>query len=199
MMNKKIIILILIFGLILVAGKFLLFPGSQKISLDSPAQQAVNVPDVPSDILKSYMDPSGFSFNYPDNLSLAPNELTDATYAEVQLSAKGVEGSLILKITDSKFANLDEWVKSIKDAQDTPKEAKLGSLKALEIKTPNGLKLAAIGQGVIFSVDVSQSDFWNKVYSKVIAGFSFALPSQDGASSSDGSSDVIFEGEEVLE
>lgn len=176
-----------------VVGKILLFPSTQKISLNSPAQQAVSVPGAPSETTKTYSDSSGFSFNYPDNLSLTPNKLTDATYAEVQLSAKGVEGNLILKITDSKFVSVDEWAKSIKDAQKASKEAKLGSLKALEIKTAKGLKLAAIDQGVLFSIDVSQNDFWMKVYSKVIADFSFAPPAQDSTS------DVLFEGEEVVE
>lgn len=197
MMNKKIIILILIIGLMAVAGKFLLFPNAQKTSLNSPSQQAVNVSVTPSETLKTYSDPSGFSFNYPDNLSLAPNELTDATYAEVQLTAKGVGGSLILKITDSKFKTLDEWAKSIKDAEGSPKETKLGSLKALEIKTASGIKLASVDQGVLFSIDVSQNDFWIKVYNKILPEFTFAPPSQDNAY--DGSSDVSFEGEEVVE
>ncbi len=197
--KKTILLLVIIIGLILVAGKLLLFPNSQNTSLNSPAQQAVNIPTAPSETLKTYSDPSGFSFNYPDNLSLAPNELTDATYAEVQLSAKGVEGSLILKITDSKFKTLDEWTKSIKDVLGSSKETKLGSLKALEIKTANGLKLAAIDQGVLFSIDVSQNNFWMKVYSKVIADFSFAPPSQDNASTSGSSDDVSFEGEEVVQ
>lgn len=196
-MNKKIIILILIIGLMLVAGKFLLFPNFQKTSLTSPVQQTVEAPVIPSETNKTYSDPAGFSFSYPDNLSLAPNSLTDATYAEVQLSAKGVEGNLILKITDSKFKTLDEWTKSIKDAQGAPKETKLGSLKAMELKTASGIKLAAVDQGVIFSIDVSQNDFWTKVYSKVITDFSFAPPTQGDVSSS--SDDVSFEGEEVVQ
>ena len=199
-MNKKIVIFILIIGLMLVAGKLLLFPASDKASINS-AEQAVNVEIKPSETNKSYSDPSGFTFSYPDNLSLTTNELTDATYAEVQLSAKGVEGNLILKITDSKFATLDEWTKSIKDAEGTPKDAKLGTLKAIEIKTASGLKLAAIDSGVIFTVDLAkpQNDFWNKVYNKVTADFSFAPPTQDNVSSSAGSSDVSFEGEVVVE
>lgn len=193
-MNKKIVILILIIGLIAVAGKLLLFPFSQKSFIDPSVQQLVKTEVLPSETNKTYTDPTGFSFSYPDNLSLAPNELTDAAYAEVQLSAQGVEGNLILKITDAKFTSLDEWVKSIKDTQSTPQEVKLGSLKALELKTAGGLKLAAIDQGVIFSIDVFQSDFWMKVYSKVLAEFTFALP--EVVTSED---DVSFEGEEVVE
>lgn len=176
-----------------IAGKLLLFPASQKKSF---TEQPVNT--APSETYKTYTDPSGFSFSYPDNLSLTPNELTDATYVEMQLFAKGVGGNLILKITDSKFTSADEWVKSVKDTQSTPKEAKLGSLKALEVKTASGLKLASVDQGVLFMIDLSiQNDFWTKVYNKVLADFSFAPPSLDTVS--DGSADVSFEGEEVVE
>lgn len=198
-MGKRTIIL-LVLALVLVVGiaKVLLF-SSSKTSLSNPSagQETRMLETIPSETLKTYSDPSGFSFNYPDNLSLTTNELTDATYAEVQLSAKGVEGSLNLKITDSKFKTLEEWTKSIKDIEGTPKEAKLGSLSALEVKTPQGIRLASIDQGVLFSIDVSnsQNNFWNKVYSKLLADFSFAPP----ASADSSSDDISFEGEEIVE
>lgn len=192
-MNKKIVAVL---SLVLIVAGALFFSNRPKDQLSSPL---INQPKeiVPSETLIEYTDPAGFTFSYPDNLSLTPNELTDAAYAELQLFAKGVGGNLILKISDSKFANLDEWAKSIKDAEGISKEAKLGSLKALEVKTANGLKLASIDQGVIFSIDVSQNDFWMKVYSKVLADFSFAPPAQGDVGSS--SDDVSFEGEEVVE
>ncbi len=198
MPRKTILLLLGTVGLIIIVGKILLFPNSQKASLGS-SEQALNIPTVPSETTKTYTDPSGFSFSYPDNLSLAPNELTDATYAELQLSAKGVNGGLILKITDSKFTSADEWTKSIRDIQGNPKEVKLGNLKALELKTPSGLKLASVDQGVLFAIEIPNlSDFWIKVYGKVLADFSFAPPVGDSTSASD-ISDVSFEGEEVVQ
>lgn len=157
----------------------------------------------PSKTLKTYTDPSGFSFSYPDNLSLLNNELKDAnSYAELQLTGSGVEGSLVLKIADSKLASLDEWIKTNKNASsEVPKEVKLGNLKALEIKNNNKLLLGALDQGILFTIEVplSEKDFWMDVYTKVIADFSFVPPSTAGSSTGEGSSsDVTFDGEEVV-
>lgn len=203
-MGKKTLILLLIaLGIIGVVKLVLFSPSKSPLSNPSSGQQAQVAETIPSETTKTYSDPAGFSFSYPDNLSLTKNDLTDASYAEVQLSAKGLMGSLILKITDSKFASIDEWAKSIKDVVGTPKEVKLGNLKALEIKVSSGLKLASVDQGVLFSLDVpnSQNDFWMKVYNKILAEFTFAPPtnadSQGTVSSS--SDDVSFEGEEVVE
>ncbi len=196
MPKKPIFILLIIIGLIAVTVKFLLFPTSQKGSF---IEQAINIQIKPSETLKTYSDPTGFSFSYPDNLSLLNNELkADTSYAELQLSAKGVNGSLILKITDSKLASLDEWVKINKTDSSTTKEVKLGNLQALEITTADKLMLGALDQGVLFNLEVpigKDGDFWAEVLNKVLADFSFVQPVQDGVSASD----VSLESEEVIE
>ncbi len=202
LVNKKTIFLAVLTTILIIAiVKIALFSSPSRSPSASLNNQAAVFKPTLSETLKAYSDPSGFTFNYPDNLSLTNNEVTDASYAEVQLSAKGVEGSLILKVTDSKFLSTDQWVKSIKDLEGQPKEVKLGSLRALEIKTAGKIKLASVDQGVTFSIDLSnsQNDFWMKAYNKILAEFTFAQPAQDSVSSSDGSSDVSFEGEEVVE
>ena len=201
--KKTFILLLIAAGLIIGIVKFVLF-SPPKSSLSNPyIQQQAQVKEVTlSETTKTYADPNGFTFNYPDNLSLVNNETTDSsTYADIQLLAKGVDGSLNIKIVDSKYPTLNAYFKENK-ITDTPKEIKLGNLKAQEVKVSNKLLLASLDQGILFTVEVSQgvkSEFWNKVYNKVISDFSFASPTQDNASSSDGSSDVSFEGEEVVE
>lgn len=199
---KKKTILLLGLGSILVLGIVVLNPFKQK-NLLSPSntnqQQSAQI--TPSKTLKSYTDPSGFSFNYPDNLSLLNNELKDAnSYAELQLAAKGLVGSLILKITDNKLTSLDEWVKVNKNGPDTAKETKLGNLKAMEITKKDKLLLGALDQGILFTMEIPQGaekDFWGEVLNIVSADFSFAPPAQ--ASEVGTSDDVTFDGEEVVE
>lgn len=191
----------LISGVVLV-----LFRLQQKNPLSTPlVNQQESKQIIPSDTLKTYTDPSGFTFAYPDNLSLIRNEPANAdTYADIKLTAKDIDGYLSLNISDSKFKSLDEWVKTTKSSQ-TPKEVKLGELKALEVSDNDKLLLAALDQGIIFSIEVSfdgKKDFWMKVYEKVIKDFSFASPSQEFTASqgvSSPSDDVTFEGEEVVE
>ncbi len=206
-MDKKIVWLLSgIFGVVVV-GILILNPFKQKSSLPLNTNQQEQVQITPSKTLKTYSDPSGFSFNYPDNLSLLNNELKDAnSYAELQLTASGISGSLVLKIADSKLATLNEWVKINKDisgggsvAKDGPKEVKLGNLKALEIKTNDKLLLGALDQGILFTIEIPQVEkgFWMDVYNKVLADFSFTPPTQEDTGSS--SDDVSFDGEEVVQ
>lgn len=196
-MNKKtVLLLILAIGLVISAILVLLRP--QQNSLRSPQtnQPEVQTKILPSETFKVYTDPSGFSFSYPDNLSLTNNQIEDiATYADIKLSLNGVNGSLSLKIADSKFKSIDEWVKVNNIASNiTTKEVRWGDLKALEIKLNDRLLVGALDQGVLFTIEMPlvEEDFWMKVYNKMLADFSLGNVSPL-------SDEVIFEGEEVVE
>lgn len=197
-MNKKIVLLgavliVVIFGLWILVLNRPKSPLSDKTATLSQQLQ-------PSETLIEYADPSGFSFSYPDNLSLTKNETADEeAYADILLSANGVNGSLNLKIADSKFKSIDEWIKANQTAsQEAPKEVKLGNLNASEIRLKDRLLLGALDQGVLFTIEMPllEEDFWLKVYHKILETFSFAPPSASVGSSSE---DVTFEGEEVVE
>ncbi len=209
-MDKKTVLLTSL-TIILVIGVVILITNlsQQKPVLSNPLadQSTTTVEIVASDTTIEYSDPSGFSFSYPDNLSLTNNESEDPnTYADIILTAKGVTGDLDLKISDTKFASLDNWIEGNDLSSQTPKEVKLGDLKALEIKTNNRLLLGALDQGVLFTIEISfaeKPDFWMKVYNTVLSNFTFAPPSQDTVATQGGSNtsseEVIFEGEEVVE
>lgn len=202
-MPKKLALILGLIGLV-VAGLFVLNP-TKKGSLTTPfAPQLINKKAQPSETLTSYEDPSGFTISYPDNLSITKQDIADdpSTYADIQLSSKDVNGSLTLKIADSKFKTINEWVKTNNTASDSAKEAKLGDLAATEIKTKDRLFLGALDKGILFTIEIPlmEEDFWMKVYNKVLTGFSFVTPETVTQTNSDTSSgDVSFEGEEVVE
>jgi hypothetical protein len=167
----------------------------------------------PSETFIEYTDPSGFTFSYPDNLSLSNAASDDSAdlidpdiYAELQLFSKDVSGSLNIKISDTKFKTLDEWLKEKNIPESNiPTEKKLGNLKALEVKTSDRLMLASLDQGVLFTVELPliEQEFWNKVYDKVVSEFSFSSP-QAASGTSIGTAavspdEIVFEGEEVVE
>lgn len=197
---KKIWVVGLFIGII-IAGILILLRGQQKIPLVTPGSAQSNqiAKILPSETSKEYADPAGFSFSYPDNLSITKNEIEDnTTYADLQLGSKEVNGSLSLKISDSKFASIDEWIKINKEASvKIPTEVKLGTLKAMEIITKDRLLLGALDQGIFFTIEMPliEQEFWMKVYKRVISDFSFA--SQETTTVS--SDSVSFEGEEVVE
>lgn len=199
--KKTIVLLIIAIGLIGAVAAFFFNP---KKSLLSPVytQPKEIASVIPSETLKTYSDPAGFSFDYPDNLSLVNGEVDESTYADLKLTAGGVEGQLSLKITDSKLASIEDWVKTIGTSSQTPKEVDLGNLKAQQIETGDKLLLGALDQGVLFNVEIplslSNKAFWMNVYTKFLKDFSFAPPS--GGTALQGSSDdITFEGEEVIE
>lgn len=197
-MNRRIILAVVIVVLLAIAALFL-FRGGQKASLTNPISLSIQKAPKPSETYIEHSDPSGFSFSYPDNLSLTKNDVDENTYADLLLSSNEVSGSLALKIADSKFKSLDEWAKLNKG---TTKQVKLGNLDAQEIKTPDRLLLGALDQGILFTIEMPliEEDFWMKVYSKILSDFSFVTPDtgvSEGSTTS--SEDIIFAGEEVVE
>src|SRR5258708_4314748 len=115
-MHKRIVVLGSIVAALALGGLILFF-SQQNTSSSQINKQEAKVQNLPSVTLKTYADPSGFTFNYPDNLSLKKNETTDSnTYADIQLTAKGVNGSINVKIADSKFATLSQWTAANKKA-----------------------------------------------------------------------------------
>lgn len=190
-MNRKTILLIAA-ALVLMGGIFVVFFRPQN-NLTTPQTQPGAVNIEPSKTLKAHADPSGFTFNYPDNLSIYSNELKDEnTYAQLQLTAKGVEGMLSLKIADSKLKSVPG-----------DKEVNLGNLKGKEVETEEKITLNALDSGVLFTVEIEfadKKDFWVSVYKSVISDFSFSSPQDSTASQTvDDSDSVSFEGEEVIE
>lgn len=192
---------------ILILGGLWWFWPHQKIStgLNNPlAKKEI----IPSETSIEYTDPTGFSFLYPDNLSVT-NNLTSENpdpnaYADLQIFSKDKSGSLSLRITDTKLATISAWLKenNISDSN-TPIEKKLGNLNALEVKTSDRLLLGALDQGILFTIELPliEQPFWNEVYNKVLADFSFISPETASAGNITQSSgdEVIFEGEEVVE
>lgn len=176
-----------------------------------PEKQAVETKKLPSTSLKEYADPSGFTLSYPDDLSVAANETDESTYADVAFTSEEVDGTVTVHITDSKLKSLDTWFAGENFPNDAMvKEVTLGEMKAREVREDSGVTLAALDQGVLFTINTSfqdEKDFWQSAYDKVVSTFSFAQPEggQSAASSgsfsgsSGSSSDVIFEGEEVVE
>lgn len=203
LMYKKIaLVLCLALGLI-AAGIYTSFVNKQKNPLSDPLSSQENKAVLPSETLLEYQDPSGFTFSYPDNLSIVNNDAEDtSTYADLQLSGRQISGSLNLKISDSKFKTLDEWLELNKNAaKGNPKEVKLGNLKAMEIKTSDRLLLGALDQGILFSIEMPllEQNFWMKVYDKILTSFTFALPENTTSQADAPAGDVIFESEEAVE
>lgn len=201
-MKKSLIFSIITLGL-LIFGVFI-FLNLQKVkkpnlqlNLDPPKKETA-----PSETFIEYTDPSGFSFSYPDNLSIEKSDIEDPNvYADLQIFSKDVNGSIKIKIEDTKLKSLDEWIKLSILGKTVPIDKKLGNLEGKEIKTSDRLMLGALDQKILFTIEVPlvEEKFWMKVYEKILSEFTFVSPEAQSSSGSISESDVTFEGEEVVE
>ena len=209
-MGVAVIVILVLVG----TGTGIYLAVSKTNDIASPAPKTPGVTQkkkLPSERLKAYSDPSGFTLQYPEDLSLEAKEADDeSVYADVQFSSKDVPGSLRLKIADSKIKTAQEWFsKGERSLAYELSEVSLGNLKAFESQTANGVGLAALDSGVLFTIEVDaqkEEEFWAKVYEAIRSHFTFVSAAKETVSSSGGGSnasttsdEVIFEGEEVVE
>lgn len=155
---------------------------------------------------KQYKDPSGFTFQYPDNVTVESEETSDQSiYSSLKLTAKKVQGNISIKVTSAQLKNIDEWFakNKLNLAKDAVKKLKLAELDARQFEKDNKLTTLAIDVGTLFIIQVDQQNdknFWPGVNKKLISSFAFQPPeASSNASSEFSGDDVVFEGEEVVE
>lgn len=207
MVNKtKIIAAAGIVALVVIVGLYFYFSTNNKEakSIITTNTQPSSPEAVPSKQLKQYTDSSGFSFSYPADLELQKaDEMDNSIYSDLTIASVDVDGSLAIKVTDTKLATLDAWVKSSSEPSAKITKTKLGSLEAVEVSSVTKTTLAAIDQGVLFLITVShpeQQSYWQNIYKSVSSSFAFAAPQASTASLDQAvDSGVDFEGEEVIE
>lgn len=162
---------------------------------------------IPSTTLTDYSDSSGFSIQYPDDLSIKSNKITDnSTYADISITSSKVEGSLSLRITDTKYKTLDEWKKDNANLLgENVKDETLGSLQGIEVRKDDKTSLTSLDQTIKFRIEVEQGEnveYWNSVYKTVRESFAFSAPPPPSDSSNNtvpAEDEVILEGEEIIE
>lgn len=212
-MNKKraiiVVVVLLLIGIAAVAGYF--YVAAQE-SQKTVAQKEVPTPTVvaPSTTLQEYTDPSGFTFEYPDNLTVTAQEIKDTTtYAHVLLTAPKVEGEIAIKVQETKLKSLDAWEVANKEliSSASAKEVKLGSLDAREVTLSDKTLIVAVDQNILFTIEVmpkTEKKYWENVAPTILASFSFGMTEAGSDSTSaplaDSADDsVVSEGEEVIE
>ena len=203
---KVIIISIGIVGVIAVSS-YMLRPKNTTLPVPIPSTQSENKTMVfekqPSRTLKDYIESSGFSFKYPDDVEILKKDASDsATYASLELKSDKNQGSILIKIADSKLKSLGDWFTENKlssSSADT-KEIKIGKISGKEIMVNNKLIAVGLDQNILFTVDVESVNqkYWGDVYNTILSSFNF-VPQQSSVASLDSSSgDAVLE-EETIE
>ncbi len=175
-----------------------------------PLKQNISIEaeKVPSLTTKTYADDSGFTFIYPDDITVSKKESTDsAMYASLIATSSAVPGELTLQVADTKIASIDAWIdKNFQGASLVKKETAFGNMSGREVSLENATTVAAIYQGILFRLDSILQDkkdasYWQKVNQIILSDFSFVAPQAATATSSDaassGGDDVVVEEDSV--
>lgn len=161
----------------------------------------------PSKTLISCEDPSGFKFDYPDNLSISIEELSDpSTYSSLQVYSKKTDGSISLTVSDTKLKNTEDWIKENNFSTAKIKDTKIANLEAKEITSSDRVYLIAIDNGVqfVFEMPTINQKFWTPTFEKIVSNFSFGSTDTQASQAStqttaQAQEEVFFEGEETVE
>jgi hypothetical protein len=161
----------------------------------------------PSAKTKEYLDASGFSFSYPDDLTIEKKDEPDkTTYSLLELQSDDISGLISIHVADSTSASVDAILKKNKDLTGTSvKKVRLAGLDARQYTLNDQMITLALDTGVLFTLTAHMQEnkpYWQQAYSKIIESFAFT-PTPVGDTSvapdSGGEEEVIFEGEEIVE
>ena len=199
-------IAILIIGGLLLSGIIFIFLTQKYKKTASPATGAINnAPTSSQPQIKTYADVAGFSFKYPESLTLSEKEFDDESiYAWVELTDPKNKNVISVKLEDSDLAEIDDWFTASNktDIKGEIKEIELADINGRQFTgKENQLTTLALDEGgVLISISGNPSS----VHQQIISSFIFTQDAQSTNNTSNGSDvggegDIIFEGEEVIE
>lgn len=171
------------------------------------APQSPSVSGQKEEEKETFLDESGFSFNYPKSVTVSdetPDD--DAYYSLLEVTKDNNPKGISITLRDTKFDNLDKWVKSGKDI---PSDAALvgatsfAGFSAKQYTTDNKLWTAAIDKGVLYLIEAQKdADFWEKTNDLIVSTFALVQPkaaTEKTGGGAAGGGNVVYEVEEVIE
>lgn len=199
-MNKKLIAGLIILVIVII-GVMIYFSRTQPKTI-SPVSDKPTVQN-PAPVIDSeeYIDSSGFKFTYPENLKLEAKDVSTSNtlYADIIISSPDKKGTITIQVKDTTKTFFDELNKDKSSIETT-----LDDIDAFQYQENNQLITTAYDQGAQFMITADQSqekNYWFAVNKQILNSFQFIEPEKPATSSQPaaGESDVIFEGEEVIE
>ena len=169
----------------------------------SEAPQVASVPAPATIEMTTWIDPAGFTFQYPKDVSINKHDEDTENYAHVELTNKDHPGNLIVWAKDTKAADVNAWVKTEKlFAGATVSEATLGGepAKNVSIESPKRMMIGSISDELLFMVETLPTDasYWMGVHDGIVKSFAF-VPLDQNSANPDTSAPSDWIEEEVVE
>ena len=205
-MRGKILLLLTVLLVLVVIGIIKLGQKGEKVVSpigDNQKTSEVNPINLKTK-LKTFEDPAGFLFKYPENLTIKINKTTDqSVFSSLTLTSKSVKGNITIEIVTSNLQSLEDWL-SENNITAKRQKIKLADLDAISFEQAGKVITTTVDIGTLltFTVDYQKNkNYWLDINKTILSTFAFSAPEEAPAGVSDSSADedVIFEGEEVIE
>ena len=202
---KKPLIAILV-GLIIGGisfGGYLAWLGSKP----KPMSQESAVPATAPQLL-AWRDPNGFTFDYPDGLTVDKHDEDQQNYAHIELTHPDHPGNVIVWGKDTTAADVAAWAKTekrFKNASLLDTTFANAPAKKILIAEPKQIIVGTIDDEIIWTVEglLTDSDYWTNVHGTIVDTFKFIPIGSTGkegqAARAPVQEEVFADEEEVLE
>ncbi|MEK7592020.1 MAG: hypothetical protein AAB508_01345 [Patescibacteria group bacterium] len=211
-MNRKKLIAVALSTCVLIAGlsSVFVFSKNRENSKRLAQEKIAQVPTPVIEKLSEWKDPAGFSFSYPEGLTVDKHDEDQENYAHIEMTLKDTLGNVIVWAKDAPASDLAAWIKKEKRFTDAPVlDTTLGGESAKKILLNSPKKMVIVGalfDGMLVTVesDLDEAGEWQKRHDSVVSNFVFGekKPENSSVSASDSSfegSDVSIDEEETVE
>ncbi|MBI3385854.1 hypothetical protein HY031_02085 [Candidatus Gottesmanbacteria bacterium] len=206
---RKIVITVVIIGVVAGSIGGVLFFRSQSARSTISRSPAEPTP-MPVKLL-TWTDPAGFTFQYPEGLSVNKHDEDQENYAHVELTKAGQAGNIIVWAKDppllsggSTASDAAGWIKSDKRyVLAASIDTTLGNQPAKKIVLTDQKKglVGTIFDDTLWLVetDLASGDYWQKTADTIIGSFAFKPVSSSPAGGDTGSGGGAVDEEEVVQ
>ncbi len=177
----------------IVTGGILIFSKKTVSFPNFSAQTTTPVSPTPTPQVKpaTWNDPAGFTFQYPEGLTVNNHEEDNNNYAHVELTSKDHPGNLIVWAKDTNSADVAAWAATEKSFAGAPiMDTTIGNQPAKKVALTNPEKLVAgtIFEELLFMIDTTPTEkqYWVGVHELVVNSFTFTPPPSAGNGSGGG-------------
>lgn len=209
-MTKKVAIPILV-GLIIggiASGGYLWWVKRQRAPASVSEQQTPSPTPVQ---LLTWNDPNGFTFQYPDRLSVNKHDEDKENYAHIEFTHPEHPGKLIIwgKDPTKGVTDLASWVKNEKRFTGASVlDTEVGGQAGKKVMIDGVTKMLVVGtlyDGIVWTAEATLEDgpFWTDVLTSITDSFKFTSVREPGSAAASETApvvdDVAVDEEEVIE
>ncbi len=178
-----------------------------KVRQSSPVPGVQNTQESGDVTLVSWKDPAGFSFDYPEGVTINKHDEDQENYAHVELTRPDDPGRIIVWAKDTTAQDVAAWVKTEKAFQGASVvDTTLGGQPAKKILITSPAKKFVVGtvfDDIVWYAEaqLGEGDFWQKTFDTLSASFRFIPLAGENESAGTGESydDYSVDEEEVIE